>query len=75
MTIREIIDWVLEVRITWHSLKVIAICIGCIYLLVVLVAVLGVITEKLTQLQKTMVFVAGGLLIVLATILVDLGVI
>ena len=63
MSIREIIDWVLNIRITWYAVQQITIALGFWFLLVVVGEFLEKVTEDLTGIQKTMVTLVAGFLL------------
>jgi hypothetical protein len=65
MSIREIIDWVLNYRITWYAVQQLTIAVGVFFLLVVFKEFLDKVTEDLTDSKKTMVGLALGFFLVL----------
>ena len=64
MTIREIIDWVLNIRITWYAVQQITIVVGVIFLMVVFTEFLDKVTADLTDFQQTMVGLVLGFFLV-----------
>ena len=63
MSIREIIDWVLNYRITWYAVQQLTIAVGVFFLFVVVSEFLEKVTEDLTGMQKTSVYLMAGFLL------------
>jgi hypothetical protein len=65
MSIREIIDWVLNYRITWYAVQQLTIAVGVFFLLVVVSEFMDKVTEDLTEPQKISVWLMLGFFLVL----------
>jgi len=63
MSIKEIIDWVLNYRITWYAVQQLTIAVGVFFLLTVVGEFLEKVTEDLTGMQKFSVYLMAGFLL------------